>query len=179
VSKALLIIDMLEDFVSEKGALYIGTSAKDVVQKTAGVLNYARREGISVIYICDSHHKDDSEFAMFPPHCIQGSRGAGVVEVLKPLPEERVIRKRRFSAFFGTDLDLYLREQGIEELILTGVCTNICVLYTAADACMLNYQVIVLTDCVASFDEEAHRFALREMEKTLGASLQSSSEINF
>lgn len=173
MSRALLVIDMLEDFISEEGVLYIGAPAEKVAQNVAKALEHARSEGIPVIYVCDSHDQDDSEFAMFPPHCIQGSRGAGVVEDLRPLPGERVIKKRRFSAFFGTDLDLYLREHGIEELVLTGVCTNICVLYTAADARMLNYRVTVLSDCVASFDEEAHSFALREMEKTLGASLQS------
>ncbi len=78
------------------------------------------------------------------------------------------VYKRRYSAFFGTDLDLTLRELGVTELELVGVCTQICVLYTAADARMLNYNITVRKECVASFDEDAHAFALKEMEKTLG-----------
>ncbi|HCC32778.1 MAG TPA: nicotinamidase, partial [Clostridiales bacterium] len=96
---------------------------------------------------------------------------AEVCGELLPQPGDRVIAKRRFSGFAGTDLDLTLREKAITRLKLTGVCTNICVLYTAADARMRGYAVDVVADAVASFDDDAHRWALRELEKTLGARL--------
>ena len=76
-----------------------------------------------------------------------------------------------YSGFFGTDLDITLRERGIDTLRLVGDCTNICVLYTAADARNLGYEVEVLREGVTSFDEEAHHDALRELEKTLGAKI--------
>lgn len=167
--QALLVIDMLADFLEETGSLYCGEGSRQIVPRVAARIAEARQAGIPVIYICDQHRPDDPEFEMFPPHCLAGTPGGEVIGELAPRPSERVIPKRRYSGFFGTDLDLTLRELGVEEIWLVGVCTNICVLYTAADARMLNYRVTVFKDSVASFDGEAHAFALRELEKTLGA----------
>ncbi|NLA25782.1 MAG: cysteine hydrolase, partial [Firmicutes bacterium] len=102
---------------------------------------------------------------------LEGDPGSDVVDELAPEPGERLIFKRRYSAFFGTELDLTLREYGATGLELAGVVTNICVLYTAADARMRNYQVFVNSAAVAGIEEGAHRFALREMEKTLGVTM--------
>lgn len=169
--KALLVIDMLRDFVDETGSLYCGPAARAILTRVKEEISRAREEGYPVIYICDQHKEDDPEFQMFPRHCVAGTTGGEVAPELSPREGDVVIPKRRYSAFFGTDLDLTLRELGVEELILVGVCTNICVLYTAADARMRHYRVTVPRDAVASFDEDAHRFALAEMEKTLGATV--------
>jgi len=167
--QALLVIDMLVDFLEEAGSLYCGEGSRQIIPRVAAKIAEARQAGIPVIYICDQHRPDDPEFDMFPPHCIAGTPGGEVVKELAPRPPERVIPKRRYSGFFSTDLDLTLRELGVEEIWLVGVCTNICVLYTAADARMLNYRVTVFQDCVASFDQDAHASALKELERTLGA----------
>lgn len=169
---ALLVIDMLVDFIEPEGSLYIGPAAAGVEKAVAREIARARESGKPVIYICDRHRQDDAEFIMFQPHCIDGSSGAEVVPALKPEPGDLVIPKRRYSAFYGTDLDLSLREKGIDKLILTGVCTNICVLYTAADARMRGYEVEAIREAVASFDPAAHEFALHEMERTLGVSVR-------
>lgn len=108
---------------------------------------------------------------MFPAHCIAGSQGSQVIPELEVRSGDKIIRKRRYSAFFGTELDLYLREKGIQEIHLVGVCTNICVLFTAADARNLGYPVTIYAQGVASFDAEAHRFALKEAENVLGCSI--------
>ena len=121
-----------------------------------------------MIYLCDTHSEDDQEFEMFPPHCVIGTSGVEIVDELKPHANEKIIPKRRYSGFFQTDLDLTLRELDVDEVVLVGVCTNICNLYTAADARMLNYKVTAIRDCMSSFDEAAHEFALKEMEQTLG-----------
>jgi nicotinamidase-related amidase len=131
----------------------------------------ARRDREPVIHLTDNHSPDDAEFEMFPPHALAGSTGARIIPELGPFKDDVVIPKRRYSGFFGTDLDITLRERGIDTLRLVGDCTNICVLYTAADARNLAYAVEVVRDGVTSFDEEAHRAALRELEKTLGATL--------
>lgn len=168
MGRALLVIDMLVDFVHSEGSLYGGQAVRDIIPYIKGEIDAARRAGSQVIYICDQHKSGDAEFLMFAPHCIKGSHGGEIVNELKPESNDIVIEKRRFSAFMGTDLDLTLRELGINEITLVGVCTNICVLYTAAEARMLGYKVRVLRDGVASFDEEAHEWALRELERTLG-----------
>ncbi|MFO7294708.1 MAG: isochorismatase family cysteine hydrolase [Clostridia bacterium] len=170
--KALLVIDMLNDFVKPDGALYIGEAAQRVAKEVEAIIDKARQEGMPVIYICDNHRADDAEFNMFKSHCVKGTKGAEIVEELAPQPGDYIIPKRRYSAFFGTDLDATLREMGVSELVLVGVCTNICVLYTAADARMLNYDVTVVRNAVASFSEEAHEFALKEMESTLGVKVE-------
>ena len=170
--KALLVIDMLNDFIKPDGALYIGEEAGRVTKEIEAIVSNARREGMPIIYICDNHRADDAEFNMFKAHCVRGTKGAEIVEELAPQPGDYIIPKRRYSAFFGTDLDATLREMGVSELVLVGVCTNICVLYTAADARMLNYEVTVVKNGVASFSREAHEFALKEMENTLGVKLE-------
>ncbi|MDI9462634.1 MAG: isochorismatase family cysteine hydrolase [Bacillota bacterium] len=167
MARALLVIDMLRDFLDEDGALSIG-DAKQIIRNVAKRTEEWRASGNPVIYILDRHLPDDAEFKMFPPHCLAGERGGEVVDELAPREGDIRIYKRRYSAFFGTDLDLTLRELGVTEVELAGVCTQICILYTAADARMLNYEVTVRRECVASFDEKAHEFALQEMEKTLG-----------
>ena len=168
MSRALLVIDMLHDFLDKDGSLYLGDGSRAVIQNVAARLKEWRLGGEPVIYIMDSHLQHDPEFEMFPVHCLAGERGGEIVDELVPEKKDFLIRKRRYSAFYGTDLDLTLRELGILELELTGVCTQICVLYTAADARMRHYAVSVRKSCVASFDQEAHEFALKEMEKTLG-----------
>lgn len=169
--KALLVVDMLVDFIDPQGALYIGAAANELTSAVKERLTDSRSEKDLVIYICDRHLSDDREFEMFPPHSLEGAGGAEIVKALEPLPTERVIYKRRYSAFFGTDLDLSLREKEITEIELVGCVTNICILYTAAEARMLNYSVSVPEKAVASFDPEAHRFALQEMKNTLGVKL--------
>src|SRR6266536_1482489 len=162
---------MIEDFVHEGGALYCGPSMATIVPVIKAEVERARSADEPVVYLTDEHLPGDAEFAQFPPHAIKGSHGAKIVPELASQPDDVVIPKRRYSGFFGTDLAITLRERGIDTLRLVGDCPNICVLYTAADARNLGYAVEVVRDGVTSFDLEAHADALRELEKTLGASL--------
>jgi nicotinamidase/pyrazinamidase len=172
IKKALLIIDMLNDFIRENGKLYIGDGGRKIILPIQKELERFRKEKDPVFYICDHHRPDDKEFNLFSPHCLPGTEGAGIIEELTPLKNDFVIYKRRYSGFFQTDLDITLREEGISKLELVGVCTNICILYTAASARMLNYKVTVLKDAVASFDQEAHDFSLKQMKDILGVEIR-------
>jgi nicotinamidase-related amidase len=107
---------------------------------------------------------------MFPPHCISGTEEAEIIPELRDYPGE-MIPKNRFSCFFNTTLDDRLKALKPEKLIICGVCTDICVMHTVADARNRDYTVDVPIDCVASFDESGHQFALKHMEKVLGANL--------
>lgn len=173
--RALLVIDMIEDFAHEGGALYCGASMERIIPVIQREIARARTGGEPVVHLTDNHLPDDAEFQTFPPHAIVGSKGAEIIAELAPSPADVVIPKRRYSGFFGTDLDITLRERGVDTLRLVGDCTNICVLYTAADARNLGYAVEVVQDGVTSFDERAHDDALRELEKTLGAVLVRSA----
>jgi nicotinamidase-related amidase len=162
---------MIHDFAHEGGALYCGPSMAAVIPVIQGELDRARAAGEPIVYLTDAHLPDDAEFRMFPPHAIVGSTGAQIIPELAPSPADTVIPKRRYSGFFGTAFDITLCEKGVDTLRLVGDCTNICVLYTAADARNLGYAVEVVRAGVTSFDEEAHLNALKELAKTLGAKI--------
>ncbi len=170
MADAVLVIDMLRGFLEEGYPLYCGGEARSIIPAVQRLLDRELARGSSVFFICDNHDPDDLEFKMFPPHCIAGTPEAEVIPELAKYPGE-VIPKKRYSGFFGTNLEEKLSKLGPEKLIVCGVCTNICVLHTVADARNRDYEVEVPVDCVASFDEAAHRFALEHMEKTLGAKL--------
>jgi nicotinamidase/pyrazinamidase len=167
---ALLIIDMLNDFIEDDGALLV-PGAKRIVPRINEILDSAREQGRPIIYITDSHRKDDHEFRYWPAHAVSDTWGGEVIQKLAPSPGDYIIPKRRYSAFFGTDLDNYLREMGITKLYLTGVLTNICVYATALDASMRNYSVAVFKDAVASLNEETDRFIFQQLDEVLKAEL--------
>src|SRR3979411_1356062 len=162
---------MIEDFAHEGGALFGGPTMGRIIPVIQSELARARAAGESVIYLTDNRGPAEAEFKTFPAHAIAGTKGAEIIPELAPEDNDDVIPKRRYSGFFGTDPDITLREKDVDTLRLVGDCTNICVLYTAADARTLGYAVEVVRDGVTSFDIEAHGAALRELEKTLGARL--------
>ena len=167
--EALLIIDMLDDFVLPGAPLEV-SSARRIIAPLKLSIAQARRKEIPVMYLCDSHSKDDPEFARmgWPPHAIAGSRGAQVVNELMPLPRDPVIKKKGYSGFFKTSLERLLQQRGITKLIVTGCVTNICVLYTVADAVQRGYRVTVYRDCVAALNASDQRFSLQQMKEVLG-----------
>jgi len=169
--KALLIIDMLNDFVKPEGALYCGKTAEEIIPEIAKLKKEFKEAGYPVIYLCDAHSPEDEEFSAFPPHCIRGTKGAQVVDELSPDSTDLVIYKTRFSGFYKTDLEAILRSLGIKELYLTGICTSICVMDTAADAFYRGFKIKIPVKAVADFNEEFHNFALKRLEKVYKAEL--------
>jgi nicotinamidase/pyrazinamidase len=170
MAKAVLVIDMLRGFMEEGYPLFCGETARQVIPNIRDLLAMEIADGSSVFFLCDSHQPDDLEFRMFPPHCIEGTEEAELIPELAQFSGE-TLPKRRYSAFFNTPLEKKLEMLKPEKLIVCGVCTDICVCHTVADARNRDYEVEVPVDCVASFDQEAHRFALLHMEKILGAKL--------
>jgi len=164
--EALLVIDMLRDFV-EKGAPLEVPAARVIVPYLQKRIQEARQKGAAVIYICDAHRSDDEEFAKWPSHALQGSRGGEVIEELKPGREDFTVHKRRYSGFLGSDLELLLRELKVEKIYITGILTNICVFFTAAEASMRDYEVVVFANSVAALCENDHQFALDQLRRVL------------
>jgi nicotinamidase-related amidase len=165
--RALLVIDMLRDFVEEDGPLPV-PAARGIVKAINKEIRGARERKEPVIFVCDSHRKDDEEFRLYPPHCITGTKGAEVVDELEMHKGDKIVKKTRFSAFYRTRLTRLLRARRIDALTLTGVLTDICVMYTAGDATMRGYRVRVPKGCVASLSDERHEGALRHMKEVLG-----------
>ena len=168
MANVVIVVDMLRGFLEEGHPLYCGPAAREIIPCVRRVLQRESEAGSTIIYLADTHEPDDKEFEMFPPHCVRGTSECEVIPELAEYPGI-VIPKTRYSGFFGTDLDERLRELAPDKLIVVGVCTDICVMHTVADARNRDYAVEVPADCVASFDAEAHAFALKHMEKVLGA----------
>jgi nicotinamidase/pyrazinamidase len=170
MANAVLVVDMLRGFLEEGYPLYIGAGPRGIIPHIKKLLELEIARGSKVIYLCDNHGPDDLEFKMFPPHCIKGTVEAEIIPELAGYKGE-VIPKKRYSGFYGTDLEAKLKEIMPDKLIICGVLTNICVMHTTADARNRDYEVEIPVDCVASPDGAAHRFALEHMDKVLGARL--------
>lgn len=168
--RALLVVDMQRGFLEEGHPLYCGEEARRIIPVVRERVASALEEGTPVFFTADAHAPDDREFDLFPPHCIRGTAEAQIVPQLADLAQTATrIDTVSYSGFFETDLDDRLRTLGVTRVVLTGVCTDICVLHTAIDAHYRGYGLEVIADGVASFDEQAHAFALRHMKTVLGA----------
>lgn len=168
--RALLIIDMLNDFVLENAPLEV-PSARKLLSNIKREMDKARSEDAPVIYVCDAHEPDDKEFSIWPHHCVKGSKGAQVVKELTPREGDIIIDKKTYSGFYETRLDDVLKELGVSDLTLTGCVTNICIMFTAADAVLRGYKMTVPRDCSAGLDPEDDRFAFRQMKNVLNVKI--------
>ncbi len=180
MKKALIVIDFVNDFVATDGSLTCGDPAQKIDNRIAALVTEFSQAENFIVAACDSHSGDDiysPEHRLFPIHCVEGSHGSllfgETAYAVKSVPKVQLIsiRKQRYSAFAGTELDLKLRERGVTEVFLTGVCSDICVLHTAIDAYNLGYSVNVYESAIASFNAEGHSFALGHFKNVLGAKI--------
>lgn len=170
--RTLIIVDMLNDFVHEEGTLYCGPEANKIIPFIVKRLTRYRREKGQVIFLQDAHDKDDLEFEKFPQHAITGTWGSQIIAELTPEADEFVIRKKRYSGFFGTNLSNVLSNFGPELVEVTGVCTSICVMDTVGGLANRDYAVTIPRFGVADFDQDFHLFALERMKKLYGAEVR-------
>lgn len=180
--RALLSIDYTNDFVATEGKLTTGEAGQAIEDSLVALTRSFIEEGEYVVFAIDRHDEQDNfhpENSLFPPHNLAGTAGRDLYGKLAPLYEMHKekrnvywIDKRHYSAFSGTDLDIRLRERGIQEIHLTGVCTDICVLHTAVDAYNLGYKIVVHQDAVASFNQVGHDWALGHFQQSIGAEVR-------
>ena len=177
--EALLVIDMLNDFVREGAPLEV-PAAREVIPAIQREIEAARRDGRPVVYVCDSHAPDDKEFTKFgwPPHAVKGTGGAKVIDELRPRTGDVIVEKTTYSGFYNTGLEGILRELGVDRLRLTGCVTHICILFTASDAVLRDYKITVPGDAVAPLAREDHDAALRIMKKVLGVKVILPSPVS-
>jgi len=169
--KILLVIDMLKDFMDSEGVLYCGEDSEKIIPFVKNKIQEFKDDNYPVIFIADSHKENDKEFEMFPKHCIKGSEGAKILEELL-IEDALVVKKSRYSGFFNTKLEELICSYGKNVGVhVVGVCTNICVMYTVEELRNRDIKTYVYKDGVASFDLEAHEFALNQMESVLGAEI--------
>ncbi len=170
MSNVVLVIDMVKGFLEPGHNLYCGDSARLIIPKVHDLLSREQQTGSEILFLSDHHDPDDLEFRIFPVHCVKGTEEPEVIpELSRFVTGKNVVPKNRYSGFFNTTLANQLRELSPDKIIICGVCTDICVLHTTSDARNRDYHVVVPTDCVATFDTDAHRWALSHLEKILGA----------
>jgi ureidoacrylate peracid hydrolase len=151
-STAILIVDMLNEFCKPGGAMVL-PGYEALLGPQRRLIDAGRRAGCPIVFLVDSHRpnvRQDREFLKRTPHCLEGGWGARVIDDLAPQPNDVYVVKRRYSGFFNTDLDLTLRDLGVDAVVVAGVVTNICVRSTVHDAFFLGYRVVVPEDCVAA-----------------------------
>jgi nicotinamidase-related amidase len=161
---AVLVIDMQRDFL-EPGAPIATPGGLELVPRINRLTARARARGVPVIFTQEMHRADKSDFGIElefePPHCLEGTAGPELVDTLEVTPADyRIVNKRRYDAFLGTDLEALLRNLGVESLLVVGVCTDICVASTVQHARNLDLRCYVLRDCVAGTTPERHEAAL-------------------
>lgn len=167
---ALIIVDMI------KGNLpFFNEDQLAIIPNIKKVAEKVRESGNLVVYANDSYTENDWLFRFMKKHALRGTEEVEVIDELKPEKGDIVLEKKRFSAFFRTDLDLILREYGIEKVAIAGVNTHVCVLATALDAISNNFEAIILKDCCASNRRELHNFIV-ENYKLIGLEVMSSDE---
>lgn len=175
MKKAWLVVDMTNDFIADDGALTCGKPGQVAVSSLVTRLGKAYQDGDLIIFANDAHTPDDAEFALWPVHALAGTSGAelyGELQVFFAAHEGEYVRylpKTKYDAFYATDLETQLRHAGVEEVVVAGVCTSICCYATASGAYYRGFRVKFVPEGMADLTNEAHEFAMRQMQNVLKA----------
>ena len=176
---ALLLIDVIND-MDFPGGEKLARQALPMARRLAVLKRRAKEAGIAVIYVNDNFGQWQSDFRKQVSHCLrEKGRGAKVARLLRPEEDDYFVLKPKSSAFFDTTLETLLRQLGTETVILTGLAADVCILFTAHDAHLRDFQIIVPSDCVASNTKRETAVALKHLKKATGASVRESAAIHF
>ncbi|MDB5100682.1 MAG: Isochorismatase [Cyanobacteria bacterium RYN_339] len=176
---ALVLIDVINDLEFDGGDLLL-EQALPMAERLAELKRRAVAAGVPVIYANDNFGRWRSAQSAQLDHCLQdGVRGEPVVRLLRPDVDDYYVVKPKHSAFFGTTLDVLLDYMGCRTLVLAGLTGDRCVLFTANDAFMRDFHLVIPRDCVASIDPRENEYALRLMQRVLEVNVLPSEEIGF
>lgn len=167
MTKVLLVVDMLKDFVNGKLTV---DAVKGIIDNIMNRVAEYRAAGYTVIFLCDSHAKDDLEFKRFPEHAVEGTPGAEVIDELKAGSSENdiIIKKTRYSGFYNTPLSEVLRVMKTDVVEVCGCVTEICVMDTVGGLANRDYETVVHRNCVAGLNVDDHNHALNRMAALYG-----------
>ncbi|MGI9117577.1 MAG: cysteine hydrolase family protein [Gaiellales bacterium] len=171
---AVIVADMLVDFVT--GAL-ANPPSQACIEPLARLLDGARDRGWPVCYVNDAHLPGDAEERLWGAHAMAGTPGAQVIAELAPQPGDVQFAKRWYSGFHETGLDMYLRQHGVDTVIMTGQHAHICVQHTAGDAFISGYRIVLATDAISAFTPEDKDAGVGYMEHMYGAEQADVAEI--
>jgi nicotinamidase-related amidase len=176
---AILLIDVINDLEFPQGDQLL-RFAVPMADRISELSDRARKAGVPVVYVNDNFGRWRSDFHAQVEHCLSdGVRGRPVVERLRPAEDDYFVLKPKHSGFYSTTLEILLEYLGARTLVLCGMAANICVLFTANDAYMRDFHLVVPEDCVASNNEEENRYALEQMRKVLKADTRASEGLRL
>lgn len=167
---AVIVVDMVNDFCKPGGAMVL-PGYETLVAPQLSVIEAARKAGAPVIWVHDAHRRNmrrDREWVKRTPHCVEGTWGVEIIEDLGARDDEIHIIKRRYSAFFQTDLDMTLKDMLVDQIVVFGVVTNICVRSTVHDAFFNGYEVVVPSDCCAATGPREQESSLYDIATHFG-----------
>ncbi|WP_231714006.1 cysteine hydrolase family protein [Desulfosarcina ovata] len=163
---ALLIIDMVKDTFDDAHPLPITPFGRQIIEPINGLIRGFRKQAWPIVFSTDAFHRDDFIFkGRMKPHSLAGTQGAEVIDELDRQPEDLWLPKPRFSAFFGTTLDEWLKARGVTLCAVAGLATNFCVLTTVMDALCHDFKAVFLEDCTATWSEEVHQQVLNNYRR--------------
>lgn len=172
---AVIVVDMLNDFVT--GALACDRG-QAIVPDLAKLCDAARAKNVPVIFSNDAHIKGvDKELEFWGDHAIAGTEGAAVIPELKVCDKDFIVPKRHYSGFFGTDLNVLLKDLGVDTVIITGLHAHMCCRHTGADAYQYGFDLVVPEETTNSFTEEEYTYGLKYFKETYGARICKLDEI--
>lgn len=174
---AVLVIDVINDF-DFPGGERLARRARPMARPLATLLGRARRAEVPVIYVNDNFGRWRSNFPSLIEHCA-ASRGAHLTALLRPESDDYFVLKLKHSAFYASPLELLLESLGVDTLILTGLTAESCVFFTACDAYLRDFRIVIAPDCVVSGDASRKRAALDHLRSILRATIRASSHIAF
>jgi len=174
----VMVVDMQNDFVDKDGKLFVGDSRK-IIPNIQRTLAKVRETNVPVVYTQDWHGKDDPEFKVWPAHCVEKTVGAEIVQSLKPVSRDFIVRKKSYDPWFKTELEELLKRLKIKTMVVTGTVSNICVLHAVAGATLRGYESVVPVDCVAALNDVDQEFAFRQIVFLYKGVLTTSELLSF
>jgi nicotinamidase-related amidase len=173
-NSALLIIDVINNFEFEHGKI-LAKKTLHIVNPIKQLKNYFKKQQLPIIYVNDHYNLWQANLDKIVKSC-QNPLSEMILQEVKPDEDDYFLIKPKHSAFYETALNTLLQQLQVNTLVLTGIAGNICVLFTASDAYMRDYQLIIPRDCIASVDDQDQFYALTMMKNVLKAEIIFSND---
>lgn len=174
----ILVIDMLYDFIhGELGS----TNVKKIIPNINSLLEFARNANIPILFCNDSHDSTDRQLEIWGPHAMKGTKGSQVIPELKIQPNDYIVLKNTYSAFYKTDLkkilDSLYSGKGVKSIIFTGIHTDICIQHSVYDAFLSGYNIIIAEDGVSSLNIKKHNEGINYMKSNYSIQIQTIEKL--
>ena len=155
-SKALIIVDFEKEWTDKSSDYFVG-DISELIQKTNELIDYCRKNEYKIVFTTHIEKDSDEAFA-------ENSENVEIIDKINKQDSDVLIKKNKISPFFKTDLDNHL--EGIDEIVIAGILTNLCVRSLAQDAYDRDFKIIIIKDCCRAFDEETHNFTIKDLKVT-------------